>query len=343
MKTTEIKEQVLSGKYDALIEDLYADPSLLDYQKQRYAAALDKYQTLFGDDEVSIYSAAGRSEISGNHTDHQHGCVLAGSINLDAIGIVSKQDHVIKVISDDFDIKPIDLNDLDKTFVVYEYIDGKELIDLTRKLSVEEIENIGLQVGENLSKFKKIKYNKQEIIDLNDKEFNKLINILYISKDFYEKNESEKLYYIDLDRLCDDFLEYKKYVYKNEPTFIHGDINLHNVIVKDGKTYFIDTSNGKSSFRSLDFRGNCWFGWDGDNKINEQAMYRGIYKGLFNGEIPEQFNKELAFTIIYEFFLKINDGYSKKDMEKIKYNFHKFGDIFDRTNYFENYKFEWFE
>ena len=114
MKTTEIKEQVVSGKYDALIENLYADPSLLDYQKQRYAAALDKYQTLFGDDEVSIYSAAGRSEISGNHTDHQHGCVLAGSINLDAIGIVSKQDHVIKVISDDFNIKPIDLNDLDK-------------------------------------------------------------------------------------------------------------------------------------------------------------------------------------------------------------------------------------
>ena len=66
MKTTEIKEQVVSGKYDALIEDLYADPSLLDYQKQRYVAALDKYQTLFGDDEVSIYSAAGRSEISGN-------------------------------------------------------------------------------------------------------------------------------------------------------------------------------------------------------------------------------------------------------------------------------------
>ena len=35
MKTTEIKEQVLTGKYDVLIEDLYADPSLLDYQKQR--------------------------------------------------------------------------------------------------------------------------------------------------------------------------------------------------------------------------------------------------------------------------------------------------------------------
>ena len=52
MKTTEIKEQVVSGKYDALIEDLYADPSLLEYQKQRYVAALDKYQALFGEDEV---------------------------------------------------------------------------------------------------------------------------------------------------------------------------------------------------------------------------------------------------------------------------------------------------
>ncbi len=40
-------------------------------------------------------------------------------------------------------------------------------------------------------------------------------------------------------------------------------------------------------------------------------------KDFFNGEIPEQFNKELAFTIIYEFFfLKINDGYSKKIWKK---------------------------
>lgn len=235
------------------------------------------------------------------------------------------------------------LNDLSKTIVVYEYIDGKELIDLTKKLNIEEIENIGLQVGKNLSKFKKIKCDKQKLIDLYEKEFNKLIDVLYISKKYFEKNEGKKLYYIDLDRLHYDFLEYKKYVYRNESTFIHGDINLHNVIVKNGKTYFIDTANGKNSFRSLDFRGNCWFGWDGENKINEQAMYRGIYKGIFNGKIPEQFNKELAFTIIYEFFLKISDGYKKNDMKKIEYNFHKFGDIFDKTNYFENYKFEWFE
>ncbi len=114
MRTSELKEKVNQGNYDELLKDLYADASLLEYQKERYASALEKYVSLYGDEEVSIYSAAGRSEISGNHTDHQHGCVLAGSINLDAIGVVSKQENVIKVVSDSFDIKPIDIRDLEK-------------------------------------------------------------------------------------------------------------------------------------------------------------------------------------------------------------------------------------
>ena len=114
MKTSELKEKVSQGNNVELLKDLYADESLLDYQKKRYASALDQYKSLYGDEEVSVYSAAGRSEISGNHTDHQHGCVLAGSINLDAIGVVSKQENVIKVVSDSFDIQPIDINDLEK-------------------------------------------------------------------------------------------------------------------------------------------------------------------------------------------------------------------------------------
>ena len=114
MKASLLKEEFKSNKYDEMLKDLYEDASLVDYQKDRYANALDKFVELYGDENVSIYSAAGRSEISGNHTDHQHGCVLAGSINLDAIGVVARQDDVINVVSDSFNIKPIYLNDLDK-------------------------------------------------------------------------------------------------------------------------------------------------------------------------------------------------------------------------------------
>lgn len=114
MKANLLKEEFKTNKYDEMLKDLYEDASLVDYQKDRYANALDKFVELYGDENVSIYSAAGRSEISGNHTDHQHGCVLAGSINLDAIGVVARQDDVINVVSDSFNIKPIYLNDLDK-------------------------------------------------------------------------------------------------------------------------------------------------------------------------------------------------------------------------------------
>ena len=101
-------------QHDEHLLDIYEDQSLIEYQNQRYIKALNKFKSLYNHDEnVEIYSAPGRTEIGGNHTDHQHGKVLAASINLDSIGIVSKNDTgIIKVVSDEFDIAPIDLNDL---------------------------------------------------------------------------------------------------------------------------------------------------------------------------------------------------------------------------------------
>ena len=64
------------------------DEKRIPYQKQRYEQAIEKYIANFGDDEIEIYSAPGRSEVGGNHTDHQHGEILAASINNDAIAVV---------------------------------------------------------------------------------------------------------------------------------------------------------------------------------------------------------------------------------------------------------------
>lgn len=111
-KATELINDLKNNKYDELLNDLYVDESLLEYQRNRYVAAVEKYISLYGDNEVEIYSAPGRSEVGGNHTDHQHGCVLAAAINLDAIAVVGKTEREIKILSDDFDIKAIDVNDL---------------------------------------------------------------------------------------------------------------------------------------------------------------------------------------------------------------------------------------
>ena len=93
--------------------DIYLDEESLEYQKTRFIKAIEKFETLYGENEVEIYSAPGRSEISGNHTDHQHGEVLAASINLDAIAIVKKNDK-IRVVSDGYDMLTISLEDITK-------------------------------------------------------------------------------------------------------------------------------------------------------------------------------------------------------------------------------------
>ena len=114
MKTTgEIKDLLQKKELDSTLLDIYLDESRLDYQRQRYIDALAKYEELYGAGEVSIFSAPGRSEIGGNHTDHQHGEVLAASINLDAIAITASVDEpVVRVVSDGYDMITVSLDDL---------------------------------------------------------------------------------------------------------------------------------------------------------------------------------------------------------------------------------------
>ena len=112
MKTAELKKGFQDGKYEELLRDIYIDESVLDYQKERYIKAIESFEELFGEKEVEIYSAPGRSEIGGNHTDHQLGRVLAASINLDAIAIVAKKENGVVLKSEGYPMINVSLADL---------------------------------------------------------------------------------------------------------------------------------------------------------------------------------------------------------------------------------------
>lgn len=110
-----VRSDIISGNYDKLLIDIYVDEKQLAYQQDRYVRALDKFEALYGDKEIAIYSAPGRSEVGGNHTDHQRGQVLACAVNLDAIGVVAaRSDDQIIVVSDSFVINPVDVSDIEK-------------------------------------------------------------------------------------------------------------------------------------------------------------------------------------------------------------------------------------
>ncbi|MBU5459488.1 galactokinase [Anaerostipes sp. MSJ-23] len=116
--TKKLKEAFKEGKYTQLLTDIYVDQNVIEYQEERYIKALESFEKIYGEKEVEIYSAPGRSEVGGNHTDHQFGKVLATSINLDAIAIVApKKENVIDLKSEGYDRIQCDLNHLDKNDV----------------------------------------------------------------------------------------------------------------------------------------------------------------------------------------------------------------------------------
>lgn len=109
-----IIQEINNDQYNHILKDVYVDSELIEIQKQRYIQAIEKFISLYGDQEIEIYSAPGRSEVCGNHTDHQHGEVIAAAINLDIIAVVAKNKDTVKVVSDDYDIEEISINDLEK-------------------------------------------------------------------------------------------------------------------------------------------------------------------------------------------------------------------------------------
>ena len=94
-----IGQKLNSGELDDALRYLYGDA--LNTQKQKYAALINAFESAFGDsDDAVLFSAPGRSEIGGNHTDHQLGRVLAATVTMDTRAVVAPRiDNVVRIHS----------------------------------------------------------------------------------------------------------------------------------------------------------------------------------------------------------------------------------------------------
>ena len=127
------KEEFLTGAKDAILtEGLSVAAENVPAQRERYAAALDAFAAKYGDGDISVFSVGGRSEISGNHTDHNWGRVIAASVNLDILAVAKATDNgVIRIQSEGFPedvVEPaaIDAPDEAKFFTSAAIIAGME-------------------------------------------------------------------------------------------------------------------------------------------------------------------------------------------------------------------------
>ena len=106
-----------AADFDRLEEaaaELYV-PSAVSAQIQRYRRLFSGFAETFGPcGRAAVFSAPGRTEIGGNHTDHQHGRVLAGSIDLDIIAVAAPNgEGVIRLKSEGFPMDVVELDDLE--------------------------------------------------------------------------------------------------------------------------------------------------------------------------------------------------------------------------------------
>ena len=110
IKTIDLKQKLATAEYDELFAKIYKKEDVAA-QKERYIALAENFDKLFGTGrDVAVFSAPGRTEVGGNHTDHNHGKVLAASVNLDAVAVVSKnEENIVRVKSEGYKIDAVDL------------------------------------------------------------------------------------------------------------------------------------------------------------------------------------------------------------------------------------------
>ena len=113
-----LMDQIAGGSWDERLNHLYccSGGEALEAVRARAIEAVKRYQALFsaGDDvQVALFSSPGRTELGGNHTDHQHGCVLAASVNMDMLAVAAPNGTaLVRIHSEGYPVLTVDLSSL---------------------------------------------------------------------------------------------------------------------------------------------------------------------------------------------------------------------------------------
>jgi len=106
-------EKINTGNNPVFHELYGSEASVLKEQADRYKTLMNEFVEIYGSDDVELFSSPGRTEIGGNHTDHQLGRVLAGAVNLDMIAVAAKNDtDLVRIKSEGYPEFQVDLSDL---------------------------------------------------------------------------------------------------------------------------------------------------------------------------------------------------------------------------------------
>jgi galactokinase len=123
-----LKNNILNGKAENVLSGLYGNGTILHEQNNRYISLIDRFQKAFlNQSEALFFSTPGRTEIGGNHTDHNAGRILAAAVSLDIVALAAQNtDKCVRIISEGYE--PIEINIEDLTPLIEEKFTSKSLV-----------------------------------------------------------------------------------------------------------------------------------------------------------------------------------------------------------------------
>ena len=225
-------------------------------------------------------------------------------------------DKVKKIVSiyNKIDIKSLDIIDfgtvdnLDKCYIVYNFIEGKNLKAYTNtdEFSLSDVRKIGTIIGKELLKLKTYKDYDNDlfmsggidvIIDNVKNNFN-----LLLKNENYKNIMFEYFTIEEINGLNKKLVEYGNTFKNIEPRLIHGDIKRSNIMINENKEFYItDIESMQVGYDALNFRYQItWSLFDGSEK--EAEFVKGYFDGIYSGNRPKNFNHSIIFTIILNFF-----------------------------------------
>ena len=140
MRSEELKKLLMGGALRQYSE-LYSD---IDKQTKRMIGAIERFEERFGKGrDVMLLSVPGRSEIAGNHTDHNRGKVMAGAIDRDIIAVAAKTDvGMIRFLSEGYPEDKVDLSQIDDPAQFKNYSSASLIAGVAKG-----IKNLGRKIG----------------------------------------------------------------------------------------------------------------------------------------------------------------------------------------------------
>ncbi|HWR22566.1 MAG TPA: galactokinase family protein [Feifaniaceae bacterium] len=110
MLASKLAERITNGAFDTELARVYSD---IPAARARCAGVAAGYFERFEERDVSLFSAPGRTEVGGNHTDHNHGAVLAAAVELDMLCAASPtEDGTVELYSEGFGCISVNITDL---------------------------------------------------------------------------------------------------------------------------------------------------------------------------------------------------------------------------------------